>query len=279
MVAYNGRVAEYRIDDLARAADTTVRNVRAYQDRGLLAPPRRQGRVALYDDRHLARLKLINQLLDRGYPLGAIRELTEAWDGGRSLGAVLGLVSEMRGPWSDEVPERLDRPALLAMFAPAVTDEGLAAAVAFGLVEPDGDGFRVPSPRLLAAGRELYAAGVPITAILEELARLRADMERIAARFVELAARPVLERHLEVLTGDTLPPELSALVARLRPLAQAAVDAELARAMREHAGEHMAGVIRRLVGEPPLSEPPPSEPPLSGPPAPRRPERIDIEGA
>ncbi|MFN3430048.1 MAG: MerR family transcriptional regulator [Candidatus Sericytochromatia bacterium] len=135
-------MAEYRIDDLARAADTTVRNVRAYQDRGLLAPPRRQGRVALYDDRHLARLKLINQLLDRGYPLGAIRELTEAWDGGRSLGAVLGLVSEMRGPWSDEVPERLDRPALLAMFAPAVTDEGLAAAVGGGRGEAAGGGGR-----------------------------------------------------------------------------------------------------------------------------------------
>ena len=29
-------MAEYRIDDLARAAGTTVRNVRAYQDRGLL---------------------------------------------------------------------------------------------------------------------------------------------------------------------------------------------------------------------------------------------------
>jgi DNA-binding transcriptional MerR regulator len=32
-------MTEYRIDELAREAGTTVRNVRAYQERGLLAPP------------------------------------------------------------------------------------------------------------------------------------------------------------------------------------------------------------------------------------------------
>src|SRR5436305_1643105 len=46
--------AEYRIDELAREAGTTVRNVRAYQDRGLLPPPRRSGRVGLYTDAHLS---------------------------------------------------------------------------------------------------------------------------------------------------------------------------------------------------------------------------------
>jgi DNA-binding transcriptional MerR regulator len=32
-------VAEWSVDELARAAGTTVRNVRVYQDRGLLDPP------------------------------------------------------------------------------------------------------------------------------------------------------------------------------------------------------------------------------------------------
>jgi hypothetical protein len=36
---------EYTIDELARVAGTTVRNVRAYQDRGLIAPPVRVGGV------------------------------------------------------------------------------------------------------------------------------------------------------------------------------------------------------------------------------------------
>ena len=35
--------AEYTIDELAREAGATVRNIRAYQERGILPPPRRQG--------------------------------------------------------------------------------------------------------------------------------------------------------------------------------------------------------------------------------------------
>ena len=41
--------ASYRIDDLARVSGVTVRNIRAYQERGLLHPPRRAGRVASFD--------------------------------------------------------------------------------------------------------------------------------------------------------------------------------------------------------------------------------------
>ena len=71
-------MAEYRIDELARLADASVRNIRVYQDRGLLAPPRRQGRVGIYSDAHLARLRLIGQLLKRGYTFANIAELLAA---------------------------------------------------------------------------------------------------------------------------------------------------------------------------------------------------------
>jgi DNA-binding transcriptional MerR regulator len=43
-------LAEYRVAEVARLAGMTVRNVRVYQDRGLLPPPRRQGRIGLYSD-------------------------------------------------------------------------------------------------------------------------------------------------------------------------------------------------------------------------------------
>src|SRR3954471_18150654 len=46
------------IDELARAGGSSVRNVRLYQERGLLPKPRRHGRRALYDKTHLDRLKL-----------------------------------------------------------------------------------------------------------------------------------------------------------------------------------------------------------------------------
>ena len=41
-------MTEYRIDDLAREAGTTTRNIRGYQDRGLIPRPIRRGRIAVY---------------------------------------------------------------------------------------------------------------------------------------------------------------------------------------------------------------------------------------
>src|ERR1700753_3738911 len=60
---------EYRIEDLARLAGTTTRNIRVYRDRGLLPPPLRVGRIALFNDTHLTRLRLITSMLDRGNAL------------------------------------------------------------------------------------------------------------------------------------------------------------------------------------------------------------------
>src|SRR5579859_6710393 len=93
---------EYTVDELARVSDTTVRNVRAYQDRGLLAPPEKRGRVGIYDDTHVARLKLINHLLARGYTLSNIQDLIKAIDEGHDLRSILGLENAIGGRWSHE---------------------------------------------------------------------------------------------------------------------------------------------------------------------------------
>jgi DNA-binding transcriptional MerR regulator len=60
---------EYRVDELAAEAGISVDLLRSYQSRGLLPPPRHEGRVALYGARHLDRLRLIRELKDRGYSL------------------------------------------------------------------------------------------------------------------------------------------------------------------------------------------------------------------
>ena len=65
-----------------------MRNVRVYQDRGLLPPPRRQGRAAIYSDAHLVRLRVIINMLERGYAFAQIKEMITAWENGRSLGDV-----------------------------------------------------------------------------------------------------------------------------------------------------------------------------------------------
>jgi DNA-binding transcriptional MerR regulator len=238
---------EYRVDELARAAGTTVRNVRAYQDRGLLPPPRREGRVGFYNEAHLARLNLIGRLLDRGFSLSNIAELIAGLERGHDLGQLMGLEEAVTSPWSDEVPTHMSPQELLDLFGPAASLEALTEAVEMEILEIDGDRFKVNSPRLLHAGAELAAAGIPLDVVGDELRRLRRDVDGIASRFVEMAAKQIFDRY-----GDDLPPaedvpRLADLVWRLRPLAEMVVDAELARAMERHAKETLGQHIQRAV--------------------------------
>lgn len=158
----------YRIEDLAHHSGTTVRTIRAYQDRGLLPRPERRGRANVYSDVHLARLHQIADLLDRGYTLASIKELLEAWDAGRGLGGILGLVAEADGPWTDPAAVRISRTELDERFGGRPDDAAVADAIELGAVEPvpgQNDVFLVPSPQELAVAAALHAAGVPLSAL------------------------------------------------------------------------------------------------------------------
>ncbi|MFB7502143.1 MerR family transcriptional regulator [Streptomyces broussonetiae] len=244
-------VRTYRIEDLAHHTATTVRTIRAYQDRGLLPRPERRGRANLYSEAHVTRLHQIAHLLDRGYTLASIKELLEAWDTGRGLGGVLGLVTEVEGPWTDERPDRVTRAELDARFGGTPDDNAVAEAVELGVLERidgDPDMFLVPSPQELSVAVELHAAGVPLSAISGHLRELRGQVEHIAARFLEFTTEYVFARYLEDpgRRTDAHAAEAAALVRRLRPLAQQTMEAELARAMRTLATRHLR---TRLVTE------------------------------
>ena len=62
-----GTVEEWTIDQLAQRSGVPARTVREYQTLGLVHPPRRSGRIGLYDASHLRRLALIARLQERGY--------------------------------------------------------------------------------------------------------------------------------------------------------------------------------------------------------------------
>jgi len=249
---------EYRIEGLAHASGTTVRTIRAYADRGLLPRPERRGRTNVYGEEHLARLRQIAGLLDRGYTLASIKELLEAWDAGRGLGGVLGLVAEVQGPWSDEESGQLSRAELEELFGGAADESAVEEAVELGVLERvagEPEVFFVPSPQQLAVAAELHAAGVPFSAITGQLRELRLRVEEIAAGLLDFTAEYVFQRYLDHPPSDAEATEAAGLVRRLRPLAQQTLDAELARAMRTLATrqlhDHLAG--------------PPPQPPAAGP--------------
>jgi DNA-binding transcriptional MerR regulator len=65
------------IEQVAEATGMTVRNVRAYQQRGLLPPVRREGRRVTFGHDHVARLRLVRALHDHGLRLRTISDLLE----------------------------------------------------------------------------------------------------------------------------------------------------------------------------------------------------------
>jgi DNA-binding transcriptional MerR regulator len=224
-------VAEYRVAELARAADTTVRNVRVYQDRGLLPPPRRQGRIGLYSEAHLARLKLIGRLLARGYTFATIGELFNAWHSGKDLADTLGLREALTAPWNPEEPIRLTRKQLARQF-PRFTPAAIERAEQIGILVREGDGFTVPSPSLLEAGVELAAAGVPLDAVLDLAGDVQQELNKVAHRFIEVLLAHVVESDDGRSLAGPLTEEAAARLLRLRPFAQRTVDALLLMAMQ-----------------------------------------------
>ena len=69
--------ADLTIEQLAAATGMTVRNIRAHQARGLLAPPEVRLRVGYYGPEHVARLKLIRDLQADGFNLAGIKRLLD----------------------------------------------------------------------------------------------------------------------------------------------------------------------------------------------------------
>lgn len=222
---------EFTIDELARESDTTVRNVRAYQDRGLLPPPEKRGRTGIYTDIHLARLRIINKLLDRGYTIANIKDLLAAWVEGRDLNDILGLEVAVTSPWAEEAPSYIDYEDLIEWFGEQITPDVMQKVIGLDYARPEGNRLRVPSPRILNAGRELVAAGIPLQALLDEVTSVRGQVDMIADGFVRL----VVTHLIDAKYGENGLPEgedvgkLADFITRVRPIADMVVSAELAR--------------------------------------------------
>ena len=236
------------IDELARESGVTTRNIRAYQTRGLLPPPRVEGRVGYYDEGHLARLRYVAGLQARGFSLAAIQALLEAWEQGRGLTDVLGFEEALTAPWTDETPERFPLGRLLEMFPEVIeAPELIQRTVDLGLLLPAGDEFEAPSPRLLQVGAELVRAGIPLAAALDEYERLAADAARIASRFVTLFESNVWEPFARAgLPPDRLP-EVTEALQRARATALTAMEATLARAMERAVEESTVRQMSRFL--------------------------------
>ena len=229
----------YTVDELASAAGLTTTTIRLYQTKGLLPGPELRGRVGHYGPSHLARLRLITGLQERGFSLAAIRALVETWERGATLRDVLGLEEQLAGP--AEEPLVLDPAGFAALFPSGVVEPEIARrAVELGIVELRGTDVVVRRPRFLRVGQELVALGLSVEEVLEEYAHLRGAADEIADRFAALFERRFWQPAQEDGLDEKRMAELTATLARLRSLASSVVEAAVADAIDRAAADRLA---------------------------------------
>jgi DNA-binding transcriptional MerR regulator len=222
---------EYRIEELARLAGTTTRNIRVYRDRALLHPPLRVGRIALFNDTHLTRLRLITSLLDRGYNIAHVHEMLSAWEQGKNLGDMLGLESAIAGSWATEKPERMSVADAKRLID---DDAGFERLIGLGVVRlEDSGGVQeavVVRPKLIEAFNEIRQYGVASGRLIDLHEQIAPLIDQISGMLVSAGVEHVGDR---IKPGAALPPdtevaELITMLVRFRTQAVSAVSATLA---------------------------------------------------
>lgn len=185
----------FRIDELAAHSKTTVDTIRFYQSRGLLLPPQKEGRVAVYSQEHAERLARIRELKEKGFTLTTIRRLL---DGGLDE-ADARLVDTITAPGRHSETQRLmtleelaARTGISATLLEAVEREGLIEAI-----EEGGQRlYTEADATAIARGLELLSAGLPLSELLS-LARehdrvMRAVAQRAVDVFIRFVRDPLL---------------------------------------------------------------------------------------
>jgi DNA-binding transcriptional MerR regulator len=218
---------EYRIEDLARLAGTTTRNIRVYRDRGLLPPPMRVGRIALFNDTHLTRLRLITSMLDRGYNIAHVREMLSAWEEGKDLGDVLGLESAIVGTWTSEKPQTMP----LAESQRLINDaKAFDRLVRLQVIHVDDGQATITRPKLIEAFNEIRGYGLPLDKMIDLHENIVPLIDQISEMLVRTGAEHVREsiKPREALPADTEIAELITMLVRFRTQAVASVTATLA---------------------------------------------------
>ncbi len=172
------------MEQLAEEAGVTVDTVRYYQAKGLLPPPRREGRVAWYDDGHRARLERIRALQAKGFTLATIA---------RVISGELDAADEaLVGALADEVlhdddhlltlEELAGRTGIPTPLLQAVAREGLLVAHRIGTVE----GYTEGDIEVARAGLTLLEWGIPLPDLLDLARQHHQGMQAVARRAVDL---------------------------------------------------------------------------------------------
>jgi DNA-binding transcriptional MerR regulator len=242
-----GGDVDMTVDELARRAGMTVRNVRAHQSRGLLPAPEVRGRTGYYGAAHLARLELVKELQAEGFNLEAIRRIIENAPQASSQEA-LDFTRALTDAFSEEQPEIVSAEELAEPWGDEASPEMVSKVIGLGFVSDLGDGrYEVRSPRLRKASEELVELGVPLGTAIEVLRVLRRHSESVAKAYAKLFVENVWRPFEEAGEEEQDWREVSETLERLRPLAAQSLLAAFGLVMSETVEATLERELARLA--------------------------------
>jgi DNA-binding transcriptional MerR regulator len=224
---------ELTIDELAREAGMTVRNVRAYRQRGLISEPELRGRKGFYGPEHLARLRLIRDLKARGFSLESIAHLIERAPPD-ALGDALEFTHSLIAPPTDEEPLIVSSAVFVERWGDQLTPALVKRAEKVGMVRRVGDDqWEVLSPRLERAAQALSELGIPLEDALSIATLLKRHAGAVANAYVELFVERIWRPFDDAGEPKADWPRVRESLDRLRPLAGESLLAVFQLMMRE----------------------------------------------
>jgi DNA-binding transcriptional MerR regulator len=214
---------EMTIKELAERTGMTVRNIRAYQTRGLIAPPTVRGRTGYYNDEHVTRIALAREMKADGLNLEAIRRILESSDG--SATELFDFTRALRLPFEDETPEIIERAELAELWGVERLDRKLIKrAEEIGILRalPDGK-IEVISPRLQQAAAELADFGVSAEDAIATTEKLRRHAEGAALALIDLFVKGIWAPFDRAGRPEQDWPKMREALERMRPFASGAL--------------------------------------------------------
>ncbi len=239
--------ADLTVDQLAAAVGMTVRNVRAYASRGLLAPPRLVGRTGYYGPEHVNRLRLIRDLLERGYTLAAIEQTLER-NPQLSEAHMLDLMNTLAHPLGrPEEPEDIEETLLTHLARVEHDPEFVQSLIDVGLLERVGPStLRMHRPVLVRAGIQALALGMERDSVLALWAHISERLHEVARAAVQTYRDEIWRPFSEAgLPEDEWPRMLSSIESILPVVSQAVLAIfrdELSSVVEEVMGEEIAAL-------------------------------------
>lgn len=233
--------AYYTIQQLAEISQTTIRNIRAYQERGIFPPPEKRGRIGIYRESHVVRLAIINQLLSRGYSIANIGEMLHAHERGQDINQFIGLNNLITNLWSSTNPVILSIEELAARFSQPPSAEDIQYALQVGVLEiAEQHQVKISDGSLLQLAAILIDYHFSFRQLLDLVVKLRQTLNQAATSIANIGLSIILPpENPSDLTLDQ-PDRPTQLVQQLQPLLTTIVDIEMGNALSRSFKEQMA---------------------------------------